>query len=82
MSAVEMKMVIVGDAHVGKTCFQRALISKFFPTESLSRSTYGTFVNDISVNGTDVRVILWNSGEYIMYVVELFSAIVDNNLLH
>ena len=74
MSPVKVKVVIVGDGLVGKTCFLRTWVSKSFPTGFVPQTIFDNYSNDITVNGTNLEVALWDTGEYIC---TRYSAVVD-----
>ena len=62
-----MKVVAVGDAGVGKTCFLRSWISKSFPTDSLRPTVFEDFTNEALVDGTHLNVNVWDTGEITSY---------------
>jgi small GTP-binding protein len=57
-SFIDIKLVVVGDGGVGKTCI---LLSKFkdeFPTESVP-TVFENYIADIKLDGKNIKANVW-----------------------
>lgn len=61
MSSVDLKIVVLGSAYVGKTSVINRYCNGSFSEETLSTIGAGFFTNTMEIDGTEITSMLWDT---------------------
>ena len=76
MATIRKKLVIVGDGACGKTCLLIVFSKDQFP-EVYVPTVFENYVADIEVDGKQIELALWDTGNLFLFLFSIKYIIID-----